>query len=60
MNTLLPDFNDDEWERMRVFHQMRVAVAVQGLLKHTEAQRIELPLGDFTVTITTKQKQVTQ
>lgn len=57
----LPDFNDDEWDRLREFHQMKVAVAVEFLRKHAGyPASIELPFGDFTVTIKTNEKKVTQ
>jgi hypothetical protein len=57
-HTPLPDFEDHEWDRLRVFHQMRVAAAVQGLREHAGFPgNIELPLSDFTVIITTNNKQ---
>lgn len=57
----LPDFEDSEWDRMRVFHQAQVAVAVEFLRKHAGyPASISLPFGDFTVTVTTNTKQVTQ
>lgn len=43
------------------FHQAKVAVAVQMLLKHVgPVGLVELPFGDFTVTIKANPKKVTQ